>query len=99
MSVLYNLANCALICFSVQVVVSGPSKSHHEETVISDVHPTPLHPSNTQVSIAGTKVQREHERHFSTPIHEKIWRTVQFLTEHNKRLSYFAYWFAIILFL
>jgi len=33
---------------TVKVVVSEPSKSHQEETVIVDVHPTPLHPSNTQ---------------------------------------------------
>jgi len=33
---------------TVKVVVSEPSKSHQEENVIVDVHPTPLHPSNTQ---------------------------------------------------
>ena len=30
-------------------MVSGPSKSQHEETVVADVHPAPVHRSNTQV--------------------------------------------------
>ncbi|XP_078348557.1 harmonin-like isoform X2 [Oculina patagonica] len=33
---------------TVQVVVAGPSKTYHEETVVADVHPAPLHPSNVQ---------------------------------------------------
>ena len=32
------------------MVVTGPSESHHEETVPADVDPTPLNPSNKQVS-------------------------------------------------
>lgn len=34
--------------FSVHVV-AGTSKNYHEETVVADVPPTPLHPSNVQV--------------------------------------------------
>jgi len=33
---------------TVQVVVAGTSKNYHEETVVSDVHPASLHPSNVQ---------------------------------------------------
>lgn len=39
----------SLLYFSVQVVVAGTSKNYHEETVVADVHPAPLHPSNVQV--------------------------------------------------
>ena len=34
--------------FSVHVV-AGTSKNYHEETVVADVPPAPLHPSNVQV--------------------------------------------------
>ena len=41
-----------MLYFSVQVVVAGPSKNYHEETVVADAHSAPLHPSNVQVLYA-----------------------------------------------
>ena len=39
-----------MLCFSVKVAVTGPSESYHKETVLADVHPTPLNLDNKQVS-------------------------------------------------
>ena len=38
-----------VLYFRVQVVVAGTSKNYHEETVVTDMPPASLHPSNVQV--------------------------------------------------
>ncbi|XP_078348558.1 harmonin-like isoform X3 [Oculina patagonica] len=54
---------------TVQVVVAGPSKTYHEETVVADVHPAPLHPSNVQFE---DDVLEGREAHFLSIEKENI---------------------------
>ena len=46
-----------VLYFRVQVVVAGTSKNYQEETVVTDVLPASLHPSNVQVFYVDTEMR------------------------------------------